>query len=562
MRALLDLLLPFETWVVLPVLVLCALALTVILRAPQLTRLAEGWRGLGGDPSAPGQLSPGAVLALSTATTSGAGAIIGAATAISLGGVGAIAWLWLFGLLVAPLRYGEAFLSRSAPPGKAGVPGTTGSLAARLASDPQTAIQNLGVAIGLLVPVAAFVVVGGLHGTALAETAESVLPGSAIYLAVVAAAGGAALLLVPDARRVIGWVGVVALVALVVGLIIPILHDVGRAFSLFPRAIDDALHGAPSVAAFTGAVVAEVARAGIQHVMPSITSSVGADGALQAEAQATSGRAQASTAVLGVLTHVVVVTLVGMAITATGVFTRRTEDERRLSEVVWVDTAYETASQRLEDSRHWTGYLRVVDGEMTGDPRPIGFERGMATNVRFEELDGTPSDFALRIVDGRIGAMLRPDGDGALDETAEDEPTRVRVVGSMLPRGAALLLAAARRGGGDVAGQLLLAALLVLSALTVAGWGAAARGTLRRELGEAPARAGIGLAALGLVLGASGLVPALRELGAMIGGLLAVLGGLGVLVKLLELDRLLMPPKPVEASKTTKAAPKPAKKKR
>jgi len=558
MRALHDLLLPFLSWVVLPVLVLGAIALTVILRAPQWTRLAEGWRGLRPDPSAPGLVSPAASVVLSIAATAGAGSVLGTATAISLGGLGAVAWLWLFALFVAPLRYGEAVLARSAPPGKAGIPGATGSLAARLSADAHAGVQGLGVAIGLLVPIAAFLVVGGLHGAPLGELAEAVAPGSGVPLAALVAAAGVALVLHPAARASIAWVGLAALVTVALALVVPILHDVGRAFSLFGRAVDDALHGAPALGGFTGAVVAEVARAGIQHLLPGLLASVGADGALHAEAKAASARAQAGAAVLGVVVHVLVVTLVGMAITATGAFTRRTDDERRLSEVVWVDSAYETASQRLEDSRRWTGYLRVVDGAMSGDPRPVGLERSMAANPRFEELDGTPADFALRIVNGRIGAMLRLDTDGALVESPDDEPTRVRVVGDMLPRGAAMLLAATRRGGGDVAGRLLLAALLVLSALTVAGWGAAARQTLLRELAEGPARAGIGLSALGLVLGSSGIVPSLPVLGGLIAGLLATLGTAGMIAKLVELDRILTPARPADASPKGKAASKKA----
>jgi Na+/alanine symporter len=552
MRALDDLLLPFLSWVLLPIVVLGAIALTVILRAPQWSRLAEGWRGLRPDPAAPGQWTPAASVSLSIAATSGAGAVLGTATAISLGGLGAVAWLWLFALLVAPLRYGEAVLARSAPPGKAGVPHATGSLAARLSADAHPAVQRLGVAIGLLVPVAAFLVVGGLHGAPLGELAEAVAPGSGVPLAALVAAAGVALVLLPAARASIAWVGVAALAAVALALVVPILHDVGRGFSLFGRAIDDALHGAPSLGGFTGAVVAEVARAGIQHLFPSLVASVGADGGLHAEAQAASARAQAGAAVLGVFVHVLVVTLVGMAVAATGVFTRRTDDERRLSDVVWVDSAYETASQRLEDSRRWTGYLRVVDGAMSGDPRPVGLERSMAVNPRFEELDGTPADFALRIVNGRIGSMLRLDADGALVESPDDEPTRVRVVGDLLPRGAAMLLAATRRGGGEVAGRLLLAALLVLSALTVAGWGAAARQTLRRELAEGPARAGIGLAALGLVVGSSGIVPSLPLLGGWLAGLLAALATAGMIAKLVELDRILTPAKPAEPSPRSK----------
>jgi len=548
MNSLLDLVLPLESWLVLPLLAISAVALTFILRMPQLARLGEGWRGLKDDLRAPGELSPASALALSVAATCGAGAVVGTATAISLGGPGAVAWLWLFGLLIAPLRFAEVLLARSAPPGKAGRANVTGSLGARLLADGDTRLRPIGTALTALVPIAALAVVGGLHGAALGETAEVALPGSAIYLAVIAAAGGLALVLVPQARAAVGWVGLAGFGALVVALFFGIFDDLGRSFTLFPRAFDDAFSGSAEVGAFTGALLAEITRASIMGVMPSLTSSLGADGAIHALARASSARSQAAAAIFGTLIHVLVVTLVGMAIVGSGAFSRRIDGERRLSEVRWVDSAYETVSQRMEHERDWTGYLRVVDGTMSGDPRPVGIERSMVASPVFEELDGSLADFALHVTDGEIGRLLRRDADGALDIAPEGEADRILVVGSMLPRGGALLLAAVRRGGGDLAERLLLAALVVLCALLVAAWGLAARSALTADLGEGPGRAGLGLAALGLVLGASGIAPFLGPVAAIAGGLLALAAMLGLLGKLRELSVLLAPAAPATAS--------------
>lgn len=559
MNSLLDLVAPLETWLVLPLLVLGSLALTLVLRAPQLGRLADGWRGLKDDPGAPGEISPAAALGLSVAMTTAAGATVGTATAISLGGPGAVAWLWLFGVLVAPLRFAEALLSRSAPPGKAGMPGATGSLGARLTADGNPRIAQVGMALTVLVPLAAFVVVGGLHGAALGETAEILLPGSAVYLAVAAAVGGVGLWLWPPARQAMGWVALAGFASLSLALLLAVGHDLGRSFTLFPRAIDDAFSGSSEVGAFTGALVAEITRAGIRHVLPSLVSSTGADGAVHGLARAASARAQAAAALLAVVSHVLVVTLVGMAIVGTGAFSRRVDGERRLAEVVWVDSGYETVSQRLERERRWTGYLRVVDGAMTGEERPVGIERGMVLSPRFEDVDGTPSDFALRVIDGRISRLLLPDADGALVEASDAAIGQIRVTGDMLPRGGALLLAAVERGGGELAQRLLLAALVVLSALVVAAWGAAARAALTADLGEGPGRAGLGLAALGLVLGASGIAPFLEPLAAIVGGLLAIAGVLGLLAKLRELAVLSSPvavSPPPEAPRPVKKAKK------
>src|SRR5687767_959270 len=91
------------TWVLLPVLALAALALTFVLRVPQ-ARIGDAIRAIFAAPekNAPGSMSPRTAMALSMAATIGAGAVVSMATAISLGGAGALAWLWLFGLLLAP----------------------------------------------------------------------------------------------------------------------------------------------------------------------------------------------------------------------------------------------------------------------------------------------------------------------------------------------------------------------------------------------------------------------------------------------------------------------------
>jgi Na+/alanine symporter len=569
MNSLLDLVVPLETWLLLPFIVLGALALTFVLRAPQFSRVLDGWRALRDDRSGPGEISPAAAVALSVAATTGAGALVGTATAISLGGPGAVAWLWLFGVLIAPLRFAEVLLARSAPPGKAGMAGVTGSLGARLAADGMARVKPFGTVLVVLVPLAAFAVVGGLHGTALAESADLLLPGSAIYLAALAAAGGVGLWLWAPARQAIGWVALAALVALGVALLLGVFHDLGRAFTLFPRALDDAFSGSSEVGAFTGALVAEITRAAIRHVLPSLAATGGSDGAIHALARAPSARAQAAAAIFGVVLHVLIVTLVGMAIVGTGAFSRRVDGERRLDEVLWVDSGYETVSQRLERERRWTGYVRVVDGQMSGEERPMGIERGMIGSPRFEEVDGSPANFALRIGNGRITRVLRLDSDDALVEAPDDEAQRIRVVGDMLPRGGALLMAAVRRGGGELAERLFLAALVVLSALLVAAWGAGARASLTADLGEGAGRAGLGLPALGLVLGASGLAPFLAPLAGIAGALVAIVSVFGLLSKLRELSLLSAPVSAPAASSAAssgmveaKRTPAPKKKKR
>lgn len=528
------------TWALLPILALSALALTFVLRLPQLARLGEGVRAIFAppDPKAPGTFSPRTALALSTVASIGAGAVVSTATAISLGGAGALAWVWLFGLLLAPLRLAETLLSRSAPPGKAGKVGVRGSLAARLSSDGDPRVRQLGSLLAVLVPIAGFLFVGGSHGAALGEVAEELLPGSAVGLGVVAGVLALVLALWPRARDGIGWVALAALVSLVLTTIIAIGSEPSRAFGALPRALDDAFSGASDVSSFSGALVAEVFAAAVTIMLPSLVATSGLDSALQAEAKAPSAKAQAAIAMLGVVVHVLVVTLVGMAIVGTGAFSRRVETERRLDEVVWVDSAFETASQRLEADRRWTGYVRILDGALQGEGRELGTERGMIVGPTFAERDGSPADFGARVSHGHINHFLRTDADGALADVPLAGLSDVRVSGRMLPRGGALVVAALTRAGGDLTARLGLAALVLLAALAAAAWGIGIRLLLPKELSESSARIGAGLPALGLVFGATGLAPWLGALGTLAVTAAVVVALLGVLSKTRELGKL------------------------
>src|SRR5687768_18351864 len=103
-------------WVAAPLALLASLALFVRLRALPITALARAIRGLREhDPEARGTMAPASAAALSMVATYGAAGAVGAATAVSLGGAGAIAWVWIFSLALAPLRMAETILARTAP---------------------------------------------------------------------------------------------------------------------------------------------------------------------------------------------------------------------------------------------------------------------------------------------------------------------------------------------------------------------------------------------------------------------------------------------------------------
>lgn len=526
-------------WAALPALVVAALVLTVLLRFPQLSRLAEGFRALNAhDPKAEGSVHPATAIALSTAASVGAGAVVSAATAMGLGGPGALAWLWLFGLLVAPLRMAETLLARTAPPGKAGKKAREdGSLAARLIADRQPGVVMLGNALFFLAPVAAVTIVGGLHGTAVVDTAEQLLPGSAEPIGFGVAAAASLFAFFGRDKAWLGWTTLAALVVLTAACLLGIFFDAGRAFGTLASVMEDAFDGAPQLRSFSGALVGEIAGASLAAMLPVISGTNGLDGSLASLAQPRAVKAQAAAAMLPVLAHVVIATLVCMAIGATSAYARGTESTRHLDEVRFYDSPFETVSQRMEPERVWHGFIRVIDGTAQATPLELGTERGMVAEPHFEEADGTPGNFAMRIEDGEVDRILRPDEDGALADVAHEEIAGVVVRGRMLPARGALFAAAMTRGGGDLAGRGALAALMLLAALGAAAMGLALARMFRARVTENGARAMSALPAIGLLLGATSFGPTLASIGSIVAAIMTALVAIAVVVKARELAK-------------------------
>jgi AGCS family alanine or glycine:cation symporter len=69
------------------------------------------WRGRVGDVDGHGEVSPFAALMTCLAATIGVGNIAGVATAIALGGPGAVFWMWMTALVGMATKYAEVVLA-------------------------------------------------------------------------------------------------------------------------------------------------------------------------------------------------------------------------------------------------------------------------------------------------------------------------------------------------------------------------------------------------------------------------------------------------------------------
>jgi len=85
--------------------------LTIILRVPQRKIFKAIKLSVQKDPNAEGDVSQFASLSTALAATIGTGNIVGVATAVALGGPGAVVWCWLTGVFGIATKYGEGLLA-------------------------------------------------------------------------------------------------------------------------------------------------------------------------------------------------------------------------------------------------------------------------------------------------------------------------------------------------------------------------------------------------------------------------------------------------------------------
>lgn len=105
-------------FLLIPLLLGTGLWLTIRLRGIQFRKLGSAlWLALikrsddGTEDQKHGDISQYQALTTALAATVGTGNIVGVATAISIGGPGALFWMWVTGLLGMASKYSEAFMA-------------------------------------------------------------------------------------------------------------------------------------------------------------------------------------------------------------------------------------------------------------------------------------------------------------------------------------------------------------------------------------------------------------------------------------------------------------------
>lgn len=314
-------------WLLIPLLLGTGLYLTIRLGGLQFLRLGSALR-LGlfkrKDPGSEGDISQFQALTTALAATVGTGNIVGVATAIGIGGPGALFWMWVTGLLGMASKYAEAFL---------GVRFRTKDSAGEQNGGPQQYLERgikgpfgkvLAYSFAIFTVFACFGIGNMTQGNSIAANLEnsfSITPWvTGIILTV-----GALLVLVGGIKSIgkvtAGFVPIMIVFYVVAALYILIVNVDGIPASL-GLIFADAFTGSAAVGGFTGSVLIIAIQYGVARGIFSNESGMGSAAIAAAAAQTSHPVRQGLVSMTQTfIDTIIVVTMTGLVIVTTNAHT-------------------------------------------------------------------------------------------------------------------------------------------------------------------------------------------------------------------------------------------------
>ncbi|WP_067560665.1 alanine/glycine:cation symporter family protein [Halofilum ochraceum] len=328
MQALTDALNAVSSFVWGPVMLILLLGtglyLTLGLRAMPIRRLGYGFRQLFAGRRErhedAGEITPFQALSTALSATIGTGNIAGVATAIALGGPGAVFWMWITALVGMATKYGEAVLAvkyREVDERGAYVGG------------PMYYIRNglgdnwrwLGAAFALFAMIAAFGIGNTVQSNSVADVLQSNLAIPAWVTGLVLAV--LVLIVILGGVRRIANVAeklVPAMAVLYIGAaLVVILLNAGQVPGALGMIVTDAFTGTAATGGFAGAAVLAAVRFGVARGIFSNEAGLGSAPIAHAAARTSDPVKQGTVAMLGTFIDTIVVcTMTALVIIMTG----------------------------------------------------------------------------------------------------------------------------------------------------------------------------------------------------------------------------------------------------
>ncbi|HUP48054.1 MAG TPA: sodium:alanine symporter family protein [Thermoanaerobaculia bacterium] len=315
-------------YLLIPLLLLTGLYLTIVLRFLQFRELGRSlWLALvvRHEEGAEGDISHFQALMTALAATVGTGNIAGVATAIALGGPGALFWMWMTGLVGMATKYSEALLSvkyRTVDPSGEQAGGPMYYLRDGIRWKPLG--TTLAFLFALFAAVAAFGIGNMVQSNSVADALNTsfAVPHWATGLTLAVLAGSVIVGGIKSIGRFTGFFVPFMIVAYMLGAGLIILLNIGGVPEAFRLIFVNAFTPTSAVGGFAGAGVMAGIRFGVARGIFSNESGLGSAGIAAAAAQTREPARQAFVSMTQTFIDTIVVcTFTGVAIICTGAWT-------------------------------------------------------------------------------------------------------------------------------------------------------------------------------------------------------------------------------------------------
>ncbi|MEH6503122.1 MAG: sodium:alanine symporter family protein [Cycloclasticus sp.] len=281
------------------------------------------WRGRRGNVLADGEISPFSALMTSLAATIGTGNIAGVATAIFLGGPGAIFWMWMTALVGMATKYAEAVLAvnyREVDENGAYVGGPMYYIKNGLGKN----WQWLGFLFALFGAVAAFGIGNTIQANSVADAMSSTLnipswlTGISMAVIVYAVLVGGIKRIGQVASKLVPFMSV----AYVTGAGIIIIQRLDSVPTALQLIVNDAFTGTAAAGGFAGAGIMAAIRFGVARGIFSNEAGLGTAPIAHAAAKTNNPVQQGKIAMLGTFIDTIIIcTMTALVIILTGSWT-------------------------------------------------------------------------------------------------------------------------------------------------------------------------------------------------------------------------------------------------
>lgn len=271
------------------------------------------------EPGGSGDVSHWGALATALAATVGTGNIVGVATALALGGPGALLWMWLTGVFGIATKYAEALI---AVKHRVRLPDGRHAGGAMYVLRDALRMPRLGAVFAVLVAVAAFGIGNMVQAHSIADFTTERFPAVPGWATGLVLAGLTAAVVFGGLRsiaRVCVWLVPLMILGYMAGCLVLLVDYAERLPDAIALVFSSAFSGHAAVGGFLGAGLAQAVRYGVARGLFSNESGMGSAPIVAAAARTADPVRQALVSASATFWDTVVVcALTGLALLVTG----------------------------------------------------------------------------------------------------------------------------------------------------------------------------------------------------------------------------------------------------